>query len=74
MSSRSRYSIFSKKSIFRLFQKKSQILIFFQYSAQKIKKYVKLHVLDDFGDIWIGISEDIQKIDFSRNCTENLIP
>jgi hypothetical protein len=26
-----RYSIFSKKSIFRLFQKKSQILIFFQH-------------------------------------------
>jgi hypothetical protein len=30
--------------------------------------------MGDFGDIWIGISEDIQKIDFSSNCTENLIP
>jgi hypothetical protein len=72
--SRSRYSIFSKKSIFKLFQKKSQILIFFQHSAQKIEKYIKLHVLGDFGYIWIGISEDIQKIDFSSSCTENLIP
>jgi hypothetical protein len=33
-----------------------------------------LHVLGDFGDIWIGISEDIQKIDFSSIRTENLIP
>jgi hypothetical protein len=24
-------------------------------------KYIKLHVLGDFGDIWIGILEDIQK-------------
>ena len=41
--------------------------------VQEIEKYVKLHVLDDFGDIWIGISENFQKIDFSSNCTENLI-
>jgi hypothetical protein len=33
----------------------------------KIGKYIKLHVLGDFGDIWIGISEDIQKIYFSSN-------
>jgi hypothetical protein len=37
-------------------------------------KYIKLHVLGDFGDIWFGISEDIQKIDFSGNCTEIPIP
>ncbi len=35
--------------------------------VQKIGKYIKLHVLGDFGDIWIGISEDIQKIDFSSH-------
>jgi hypothetical protein len=35
--------------------------------VQEIEKYIKLHVLGDFGDIWIGISEDIQKIDFSSN-------
>jgi hypothetical protein len=35
--------------------------------VKKIDKYIKLHVLDDFGDIWIGNSEDIQKIDFSSN-------
>ncbi len=42
--------------------------------VQEIEKYIKFHVLDDFGDIWIGISEDIQKIDFSSNWTEILIP
>ena len=42
--------------------------------VQKIEKYIKLHVLGDFGDIWFGISEDIQKIDFSGNCTEIPIP
>ena len=42
--------------------------------VQKIEKYIKLHVLGDFGDIWFGISEDIQKIDFSSNWTEILIP
>ena len=35
--------------------------------VQEIEKYIKLHVLGDFDDIWIGISEDIQKIDFSSN-------
>jgi hypothetical protein len=35
--------------------------------VQKIEKYIKLHVLGDFGDISIGIKEDIQKIDFSSN-------
>jgi hypothetical protein len=39
---------FSKKSIFRLFQKKSQILIFFQHVVQKIEKYKKSHVLGNF--------------------------
>jgi hypothetical protein len=34
---------------------------------KEIEKYIKLHVLSDFDDIWIGISEDIQKIDFSSN-------
>jgi UDP-2,3-diacylglucosamine pyrophosphatase LpxH len=63
-----------KKSVFRNFQKNSQILIFIQYLVQKIEKYVKIHVLGDFGDIWIGISENFQKIDFSSNLTENLIP
>jgi hypothetical protein len=52
----------------------SQILIFFQHMVQKIVKYIKLHVLGDVGDIWIGISEDIRKIDFSSNGTEILIP
>ena len=42
--------------------------------VQKIEKYIKLHVLGDFGDIWFGISEDIQKIDFSSSWTEILIP
>ena len=42
--------------------------------VQKIEKYIKLHVLGNFGDIWIGFSEDIQKIEFSSNRTENLIP
>ena len=46
-----KFLLFSKKSIFRLFQKKSQILIFFQHLVQKIEKYIKLHVLGDFGDI-----------------------
>ena len=40
--------------------------------VQKIEKYIKFHVLGDIGDIWIGIPEDIQKIDFSSNRTENL--
>jgi hypothetical protein len=31
--------------------------------VQEIEKYIKLHVLGDFGDIWFGISEDIQKIE-----------
>jgi hypothetical protein len=34
---------------------------------KEIEKYIKLHVLSDFDDIWIGISDDIQKIDFSSN-------
>ena len=42
--------------------------------VQEIEKYIKLHVLGDFGDIWFGISEDIQKIDFSSSWTEILIP
>jgi hypothetical protein len=37
--------------------------------VQKIVKYYKIHFLGDFGDIWIGISEDVQKIDFSSNRT-----
>jgi hypothetical protein len=31
------------------------------------KKYIKIHVLGDFGDIWIGISENFQKINFSSS-------
>jgi hypothetical protein len=34
---------------------------------QGIQKYIKLHVLGDFADIWLGITEDVQKIDFSSN-------
>ena len=26
--------------------------------VQEMEKYIKLHVLGDFGDIWIGISDD----------------
>ena len=42
--------------------------------VQEIEKYIKLHVLGDFGDIWFGISEDIQKIDFSGIFAKNPIP
>jgi hypothetical protein len=36
---------------FKNFQKKSQILISFQNLVQKIEKYIKIHILGDFGDI-----------------------
>jgi hypothetical protein len=35
--------------------------------VQKIEKYIKKHVLGDVGDIWIDISEDIQKINISSS-------
>jgi hypothetical protein len=41
--------------------------------VQKIEKYIKLHVLGDFGDIWIGISEDIQKKSIIRVIEQKLL-
>jgi hypothetical protein len=35
--------------------------------VQEIEKYIIFHALSDFGDIWTGVAEDIQKIDFSSN-------
>jgi hypothetical protein len=50
-------------ALLRFWDKLSFSAVFiFQYSAQKIGKYVKLHVLGDFDDIWIGILEDNQKV------------
>ena len=40
-------------------------LIFFQQMVQEIEKYIKLHVMGDFGDMRIGISENFQKTNFS---------
>jgi hypothetical protein len=35
--------------------------------VQEIVKYIKLHVLGNFGDKRIGISENFQKNNFSSN-------
>jgi hypothetical protein len=55
------YLIFSKKSIFRFFPKKPQILIFFQRMCLNIKEHQKIHILGNFGDTRVSISENIQK-------------
>ena len=38
--------------------------------VQKIEKYINLHVLGNFGDMRIGISENFQKTNFSSYWTE----
>jgi hypothetical protein len=68
------YLIFSKKSIFRFFPKKPQILIFFQHMGLNIQEYQKINVLGNFDDMRVSISENIQKIDFSGIFTKILFP
>ena len=54
---------FFGKIDFQTFSKKVSYYNFFS-TVKKNGKNNKIHVLGDFGDIWIGISENFQKIDF----------